>query len=102
MTVVTLYAFVPRYGIMGGAVATLVTYMSMAFISWLLGRKFYPVPYEVWRILTIILVATVLSGLSFLKFRGNYLASTGFMVLLVMVIFLMEGKRVAALLTGKT
>lgn len=43
-------AWIPTFGYVGAAWATLVCYGAMALISWLLGRYFYPVPYPVWRI----------------------------------------------------
>lgn len=94
LTILSLYIFVPVYGLMGGAVATLVTYVSMTVISYFLGRKFYPVPYEEWRILAIISLSASLSGLSFLWFRGNYLMSTFFLIVLLGVIVTLERKRI--------
>lgn len=51
VTVVCLLAWVPRWGYMGAAWATLVCYGSMALASYLLGRHYYPVPYDLPRVL---------------------------------------------------
>ena len=37
--------FIPTLGYMGSAWATLICYVSMVFISWYYGEKFYPVKY---------------------------------------------------------
>ncbi|MEY6432182.1 oligosaccharide flippase family protein [Thioalkalicoccus limnaeus] len=51
ITVILLLWWVPRYGYLGAAWAHLVCYGSMALISYLLGRRFYPVPYDLRRVL---------------------------------------------------
>lgn len=50
VTVGCLIGWVPRFGYMGAAWATLVCYAVMALASYLLGRRFYPVPYDLKRI----------------------------------------------------
>jgi O-antigen/teichoic acid export membrane protein len=42
--------WIPLYGYVGSAWATLACYASMAFVSYLLGRKYYPVAYDLKRI----------------------------------------------------
>lgn len=55
ITVVLLLWLVPRFGYEGAAWAHLACYSSMALISYLLGQRYYPVPYEVKRVLAYIL-----------------------------------------------
>ncbi len=102
LTIISLYVFVPPFGLMGGAIATLGTYFSMTMISYLFGRKYYPVPYEGRRIMFLIITSAALSGLSFLKFRGNYLISVLLLITMCLIILVMERARVKALITGKT
>lgn len=47
------YLLIPRMGMMGAAVATLLSYFVMAVIVYFIGRRVYPVPYETGRILKI-------------------------------------------------
>ncbi len=42
---------IPMLGYVGSAWATLVCYASMAIVSYLLGRKYYPVDYDVKRVI---------------------------------------------------
>ncbi|NKN32051.1 lipopolysaccharide biosynthesis protein [Marichromatium bheemlicum] len=51
ITVVLLWWWVPIHGYVGAAWAHLVCYASMVALSYLLGRRYYPVPYEVGRVL---------------------------------------------------
>jgi O-antigen/teichoic acid export membrane protein len=57
-------AFIPTYGYMASAWATLACYGAMMAVSYLLGQRFYPVPYRVGRIAFFIGGAVVLWGVS--------------------------------------
>lgn len=45
---------IPEFGYIGSAWATLACYSSMAVVSYLLGRKYYPVAYEVRQVIAYI------------------------------------------------
>jgi O-antigen/teichoic acid export membrane protein len=51
LTVALNWYWIPVWGYMGSAWATLACYFAMAVVSYLLGRHFYPVAYDVKRIL---------------------------------------------------
>jgi O-antigen/teichoic acid export membrane protein len=55
--------FIPRYGMMGAAVATLVAFVTLFVGMWLNSRRVYPVPYQ-WR--RVITLAAVAGGLTLL------------------------------------
>lgn len=71
LTIVNLLIFIPPFGIIGAAYATLVTYFSMAVISWYFGRTHYHIPYDLKRLGVIIVITAVISLLSFHIFRGQ-------------------------------
>ncbi len=48
--------FIPTYGYIASAYATLFCYGSMMIISYILGQKFYPVPYDLKKILFYIVI----------------------------------------------
>jgi O-antigen/teichoic acid export membrane protein len=47
------YLLIPRMGIMGAAIATLLSYVLMAVVLYVVVRRIYPVPYEYARIAKI-------------------------------------------------
>jgi len=47
------YLLIPRLGMMGAAVATLLSYFVMTVMVYLIGQRVYPVPHETGRILKI-------------------------------------------------
>jgi O-antigen/teichoic acid export membrane protein len=68
LTVVLNWVWIPRWGIEGAAWATLVSYAGMTLVSYGLGTKYFPVPYEVGKI-SLYLVAAAACG------YGAFLAS---------------------------
>jgi O-antigen/teichoic acid export membrane protein len=52
---------IPRYGMMGAAVATLAAYVTLFGAMWLRSRHVYPVPYQWRRLFTLSAVAVGLT-----------------------------------------
>lgn len=57
-------ALIPIFGFRGSAWATLVCYFSISIISYVIGQKYYPVPYRTIRIHKYILICILIYGLS--------------------------------------
>ncbi len=51
------FMFIPEFGYMAAAWATLTCYFVMATLAYLLGRKYYPINYPIGRILLYILMS---------------------------------------------
>jgi O-antigen/teichoic acid export membrane protein len=66
LTILLNVWWVPIYGYVGAAWATLVCYVFMAWVCWLIGRKYYPVEYPIARMCLYIGVALALFGVSVL------------------------------------
>jgi O-antigen/teichoic acid export membrane protein len=64
LTITLNYLFLPKFGYMAAAWTTFFCYLLMLILSYLIGRKKYPVPYEVGRIVGYILFAMALYALS--------------------------------------
>lgn len=64
LTVVLNYLLIPIMGYMGAAWTTLVVYVSMTIAAWVLGQRYYPVPYPVGRLSIYLVVAIGLYGLT--------------------------------------
>lgn len=58
VTFILNWVLIPVWGYMGSAIATFVSYFIMTAISYVWGARHYPVPYQVWKILLYILLAT--------------------------------------------
>lgn len=60
ITLILNWFWIPIWGYMGCAWATLICYSSMAVLSYIIGQKYYPVNYPVKRILLYITTAVLL------------------------------------------
>ena len=49
LTVLLNFILIPVFGIMGSAVVTFISYFLMAVMCYFIGKKFYPIPYHVFR-----------------------------------------------------
>jgi len=89
--------FVAEIGFMASAWATLITYVSMMLISYVLGQKYYPVPYNVKRILFYIIISVVLSILA-LQTQQNYYINTLLVLVFLGLVVVFEKKELKQLL----
>ncbi len=91
---------IPAYSYVGSAVATLIAYAFMAYCSYLLGKKYYPIPYNISKISFYICLSVILSGISFYFFRGNFFIGVGCLVLFNLTILLFEKSNIRILIKG--
>ncbi|KXO00512.1 polysaccharide biosynthesis protein [Aequorivita aquimaris] len=92
VTLVLNYVLIPIIGYMGSAIATLAAYGSMMVLSYLYGRKYYDVPYQVKKICGYILLAIGFSAISFYAFNGNIWLGTALLVVFAIIMFYSEKK----------
>ena len=92
VTLVLNYILIPIIGYMGSAIATLAAYGSMMVLSYLYGRKYYDVPYEVKKISGYLVMAIVFSAISFYKFPGNIWLGTALLLVFAAIMFYSEKK----------
>jgi len=59
-TVLSTYLFIPPFGILAGALGTVVGYGSMSLMSYIAGQRFFPVPYKMGRIAMYFVLAMLL------------------------------------------
>jgi O-antigen/teichoic acid export membrane protein len=72
LTLVLNYLLIPKYSYYGSAIATIVAYGSMMIISYFLGNKYYPIPYDMNKIGGYLGLSILFSIISFYGFRENY------------------------------
>lgn len=84
VTLVLNFSLIPVMGIMGAAWATFICYASMMVISYIIGQLFYPVKYDLPRILGYLVLAVLLYKIStWVDFMG--LLKYGFNTLLLLI-----------------
>lgn len=91
--VVTLginYMLIPSMSYMASAIATVLAYGIMMFLSYYLGQKYYPIPYNLKKISLYFIVSVIFSGVSFYFFRNNYFVGIGLWLAFIILIFIQE------------
>lgn len=87
------FALIPVWGYMGSAIATLCAYGTMMIVSYYMGNKYYPIPYDIKAISKYLGLAIVLSGLSFYVpvFRETYIF--GILSLMAFIWIIYKGEK---------
>ena len=98
--VVTLsfnFALIPVWGYMGSAIATVTAYGTMMAVSYYMGGKYYPIPYDVKKMGLYIGLSAGLSALSFYAplLRQTYIF--GIVALLGFIAFIYKNEKTTLL-----
>jgi Membrane protein involved in the export of O-antigen and teichoic acid len=91
ITLIVNIGFISKYGYMASAWATLAAYGSMMFLSYYFGRKYYPIPYNMRKIVFYLVVSVAFSILSFYVFNRNLIAGSILLLLFLGLVYKMEG-----------
>lgn len=100
-TLVLNYIFIPKYSYMGSAIGTIVAYGSMMTISFVLGNKYYPIPYDMKKIGSYIGVSILFSIISFYFFRENYLVGIALILIFTYFIYFNEKETLLKIIKRK-
>lgn len=87
ITLVLNFLLIPSMSYYGSAIATLAAYGSMMFISYYLGNKYYPIPYDMKKIGGYLSLSVFLSAVSFYGFRENYFVGVGLLIVFLYCIY---------------
>jgi O-antigen/teichoic acid export membrane protein len=100
ITIAMLWLLVPIYGYQGAAWAHLACYSAMVAMSYLLGRRYYPVPYDLTRVFGYIALGLGLYGASRWLTSGigwnSLVAGTLLMLVYLAVVAVLDGRRLVA------
>ena len=96
LTVVINVLYIPTYGYMASAWATLIVYFIQMLISYILGQRHYPIPYNLKKFFLYIGLALVLYVVSpYVKvnnFGLNLFIQNGLLIMFVLTAFYFERK----------
>ncbi len=105
ITLMINFIFIPKIGYTAPAWAALSCYFFMAGSSYLIGRKHYPIPYPIVRMMIYIVLAVALWGVSIMIGASlenfyvlKFVAITGILLFYFTVLFFMEKDKVMPLL----
>lgn len=92
ITLVMNYILIPEYSYTGSAIATLAAYGVMMMLSYGLGKKEYPIPYDIKKIITYLSMSIIFSGISFYVFDRNYFVGVPLLLTFLVILYASEKK----------
>jgi len=93
----------PFGGYYGSAIATIVAYGSMMIISYKMGQKRYPIPYDINKIVSYLGLTIVFSAVSFYipYVRENYFIKFGLLTVFLYFIYRSENETLSRIIKRK-
>ena len=101
LTITINYAFIPYFGYVASAVATLVAYGTMVILSFFFGRMYYPIPYNHRKIIFYLVVSISFSMLSFYVFDRNLIIGSIFFILFLAMVYRLESDKLKQIFLRK-
>ncbi|MFN3917525.1 MAG: polysaccharide biosynthesis C-terminal domain-containing protein [Flavobacteriales bacterium] len=95
ITIVLNLIFIPYFGYIASAWATLACYFGMVTLSYILGNKYYPIPYDLKKIAIYMIVALALFFFGWKPFPDtfgimDYALSFGILLVYSIIVYLIE------------
>ncbi|MGC4040976.1 MAG: polysaccharide biosynthesis C-terminal domain-containing protein [Flavobacterium sp.] len=103
VTLLLNWLLIPSMSYYGSAIATLAAYGSMMVISYKMGQKHYPIPYDFKRIFSYLGLTVLFSAISFYipVLRGNYLVKILLLALFLYFIYYSEKETLLRIIKRK-
>ncbi len=96
------FLLIPKFSYYGSAIATIAAYGSMMIISYIMGNKYYPIPYNMKKIGGYLSLSILFSTLSFYFFRENYFVGIALLLAFLYFIYHNEKETLTRILKRKS
>ena len=101
ITLVLNYLLIPTMSYYGSAIATIAAYGTMMLISYILGNKYYPIPYDMKKISAYLGISILFSFIYFYQFRENYFVGIPMLVVFTYFIYYNEKELINRIIKRK-
>ena len=101
VTLVLNFLLIPTMSYYGSAIATIAAYGTMMGISYFLGNKYYPIPYDIKKITGYLGLSILFSIISFYYFRENYFVGIPLLLTFMYFIYYNEKETLNKILKRK-
>ncbi len=102
ITLVLNFLLIPKFSYYGSAIATIAAYGSMMLISYVMGNKYYPIPYDMKKIGGYLGLSIAFSILSFYFFRENYFVGIALLIAFLYFIYHNEKETLQRIMNRKS
>ena len=90
ITIVLNIILIPKFSYMGSAWVSMLAYFVMMVLSYVLGQKHYPIPYNLKKITAYLVISTVIVFASFFLFNRNIYIGNALLIAFIAGIFYFE------------
>jgi O-antigen/teichoic acid export membrane protein len=90
VTLTLNFLLIEKFSYMGSAIATIAAYGSMMTISYYLGNRYYPIPYDKNKIGFYLGLSVLFSFVYYYGFRENYFVGIALLVLYLYFVYRFE------------
>lgn len=94
VTIAANYFLIPVAGYEGSAVAALLCYSGMAFLCYFLGQLFYPIPYNLGKVLAyVVITLAIVYGVNAIEIPNQVMATAfhlGVILVYLLLIYIVE------------
>ena len=97
LTIIFNVWLIPIMGYEGAAWATLISYAGMMLLSYVLGQRYYPIPYQTGRIVLVLILAFGFGWLAYHYSKHTFVPQTAFFLLFLGVLAFLERNAVLKL-----
>jgi len=101
VTITLNFILIPIFGYKGSAFTVLFTFFGMMVVSYFLGQKYYPIPYNIKRIFTYFFIAGILYLFSLytstISTTLMYMSHTFFLFLFIASVYILEKNEISSL-----
>lgn len=97
VTIVMNIIFIPKYSYIASAWISLTAYTTMMVLSYVLGQKNYPIPYNLKKNMAYLSASIILVVLSFQVFERNLIIGNGLLLLFAIGAIYIERKELTAI-----
>jgi O-antigen/teichoic acid export membrane protein len=100
ITIVLNLVLIPKYSYMGSAWVSMLAYFVMMVLSYVLGQKYYPIPYNLKKIAAYLISSTAIVFISFFIFDRNIYIGNALLLAFVAGIAYFEKNDLMKMLKG--
>ncbi len=101
ITLLINYFGIPHFGYVASSFATLLAYGTMMVLSYYIGKKQYPIPYNLRKIGFYLSISILFSILSFYVFERNLVAGSILLALFLGILYNLENEKLKQLFLKK-
>lgn len=100
LTIILNVLFIPKYSYMASAWVSLIAYTSMMILSYILGQRNYPIPYDLKRNIAYLILSIVIVWFSFVFFHRNLIIGNGLFIGFGLVILYFERHQIKKMISS--